>query len=308
MIGPRSEPHRHTARYRQLSAALNKTAKHRSSPLRRSNKNMATPRLTFLYPNFFRSIRACEPNVSRPFHDAPHHRPVSKAAFHSSTRSRQETHAQRFGPATESPLPPPLSAGKPITAKETIKDLKATTPTTPEKKTIESVQAKPAPKTTTTATETEVKKEVDAKSPDRSRSKDPKPTPAHSDAGASRSTKFAQDVLSKDAAPIALDTVLHIEPDGSSKSDEHKPPHLQAPPYVHHFDTYSLVKDLEKGSFTPDQSVTLMKAVRGLLAINLDVAKEGLVSKSDVENVRSFPPPLSPLPSLFPPGHRTIQT
>lgn len=28
-----------------------------------------------------------------------------------------------------------------------------------------------------------------------------------------------------------------------------------------------------------------MKAVRGLLAVNLDVAKEGLVSKSDVENV-----------------------
>jgi len=161
------------------------------------------------------------------------------------------------------------------------------------------VQAKPAPRTT--ATETEVKKEVDVKSPGHSRSKDPKSIPAHSDAGASRSTKFAQDVLSKDGAPSALETVLHIEPDGSSRSDEHKPPHLQAPPYVHHFDTYSLVKDLEKGSFTPDQSVTLMKAVRGLLAINLDVAKEGLVSKSDVENVRSSP-------SLLSPGHRTIQT
>ncbi|KAI9837162.1 MAG: hypothetical protein M1838_004885 [Thelocarpon superellum] len=70
----------------------------------------------------------------------------------------------------------------------------------------------------------------------------------------------------------------------SLASETHKPPHLHAPPYVHHFDTYTLVRDLERGGFTQDQSVTAMKAVRGLLALNLDVAKEELVSKSDVEN------------------------
>jgi hypothetical protein len=64
-----------------------------------------------------------------------------------------------------------------------------------------------------------------------------------------------------------------------------KPPHLQAPPYVHHFDTYTLVQQVEAGGFSLDQSITAMKAVRGLLALNLDVAKAGLVSKSDVENV-----------------------
>ena len=90
----------------------------------------------------------------------------------------------------------------------------------------------------------------------------------------------------KEGARKPLETFLTIkEPPPEEKSEEHKPPHLQPPPYVHHFDTYTLVRDVEKGGFTMDQSVTLMKAVRSLLALNLDVAKEGLVSKSDIENV-----------------------
>lgn len=80
-----------------------------------------------------------------------------------------------------------------------------------------------------------------------------------------------------------LERLLHM----NTPDDEHKPPHLHAPPYVHHFDTFTLVRDLEEGGFTQAQSVTLMKAVRSLLALNLDVAREGLVSKSDVENVYS---------------------
>lgn len=97
-----------------------------------------------------------------------------------------------------------------------------------------------------------------------------------------------------------LETVLQMGPPTEEKAEDHKAPHLQAPPYVHHFDTFSLVKDLEGGGFSEDQSVTIMKAIRGLLALNLDVAKEGLVSKSDVENVRRHPPLLTkinPLPT-----------
>ena len=63
-----------------------------------------------------------------------------------------------------------------------------------------------------------------------------------------------------------------------------RPPHLTPPPYVHHFDSYSLVKQLEGGGWTNPQAITAMKAVRGLLAGNLEVAQAGLVSKSDVEN------------------------
>lgn len=83
-----------------------------------------------------------------------------------------------------------------------------------------------------------------------------------------------------------LETVLQMGAPEGEKSEEHEAPHLQARPYVHHFDTFTLVKDLQGGGFTEKQSVTLMKAVRGFLAVNLDVAKEGLISKSDVENVR----------------------
>lgn len=87
--------------------------------------------------------------------------------------------------------------------------------------------------------------------------------------------------------PLApLETVLHMPPPESQEAeDASKPPHLQTPPYIHHFDTYTLVQQVEKGGFTAEQSVTAMKAVRGLLTLNLDVAKAGLVSKYDVENV-----------------------
>ncbi|KAK3368146.1 hypothetical protein B0H63DRAFT_487816 [Podospora didyma] len=70
----------------------------------------------------------------------------------------------------------------------------------------------------------------------------------------------------------------------NSLRGRHPPPHLTTPPYVHHFDSYSLVKHLSAGGFTLNQAITAMKAVRGILASNLDVAQSGLVSKSDVEN------------------------
>ncbi|KAF7717662.1 Uncharacterized protein PECH_002958 [Penicillium ucsense] len=63
-----------------------------------------------------------------------------------------------------------------------------------------------------------------------------------------------------------------------------KPPHMSPAPYVHHFDTYSLVLDLSRGGYTSEQSITIMKAVRTILQNNLDFAKQSLTSKSDVEN------------------------
>jgi flagellar motility protein MotE (MotC chaperone) len=60
---------------------------------------------------------------------------------------------------------------------------------------------------------------------------------------------------------------------------------MEASPYEHHFDTYSLVQTLaDEKAYSSEQAVTLMKAIRLMLAINLDVAKDGLVSKSDTEN------------------------
>jgi len=78
-----------------------------------------------------------------------------------------------------------------------------------------------------------------------------------------------------------MEAILNREPLEPTRK---LPPHLTPPPYVHHFDSYSLVKQVEAGGFTGDQAITAMKAVRSLLAQNLDVAQDGLVSKSDVEN------------------------
>lgn len=66
--------------------------------------------------------------------------------------------------------------------------------------------------------------------------------------------------------------------------EQHKPPHLKTPPYVHHFDTYGLVRELHRSNYTREQSTTLMKAVRGMLISNMELARAGLVSKSNVEN------------------------
>ncbi len=84
---------------------------------------------------------------------------------------------------------------------------------------------------------------------------------------------------SEDKKP--LDSVLHMPGPGD---EAHKPPHLKTPPYVHHFDTYGLVRQLTKSTYTAPQSITLMKAVRGILIENMMLARQGLVSKSNVEN------------------------
>lgn len=86
-----------------------------------------------------------------------------------------------------------------------------------------------------------------------------------------------------------METILHMGPPPDADTQDRansmtRPPHLTPPPYVHHFDSYSLVKHLQSGGWTNPQAITAMKAVRGLLAANLDVAQAGLVSKSDVEN------------------------
>lgn len=76
---------------------------------------------------------------------------------------------------------------------------------------------------------------------------------------------------------------VYLTPTGEPSS-EGRPPHLSPAPYVHPFDTYSLVQDLSKGGYSQEQSTTIMKAVRAILQNNLSLARESLTSKSDVEN------------------------
>ena len=107
----------------------------------------------------------------------------------------------------------------------------------------------------------------------------------------------------RDESPLGnkeLDMVLSIPTPNELKGTDkegHQHPHLEASPYEHHFDTYTLVQELCKevpnpedpeappdSAFSDKQAITLMKAIRLMLAQNLELAKEGLVSKSDTEN------------------------
>ncbi|KAF2478839.1 hypothetical protein BDY17DRAFT_258259 [Neohortaea acidophila] len=63
-----------------------------------------------------------------------------------------------------------------------------------------------------------------------------------------------------------------------------KAPHMEPPRYMHHFDTYGLVKRLKEGGWDEDQAITVMKAMRVILGDQQDLAKEALVSKSQLEN------------------------
>jgi hypothetical protein len=96
--------------------------------------------------------------------------------------------------------------------------------------------------------------------------------------------KLAHQQETKFEPTKALDMVLQVPSPSEEKRKAERHPHLEASPYEHHFDTYSLVQDLRNHGFTEEQAVTLMKAIRSMLALNLDMAKEGLVSKSDTEN------------------------
>ena len=236
---------------------------------------MAVPRLTFLYPHIFRVTSRSEPHVAESLHTS--RQGPQKAFFTTSPRRKlEEVYAQRYGTAAE-PLPPPISGslgGAPALSKDFGIEPKPTPPKPEDKK---PDPAKPAPEA----------KETPDPPPEINRTPEVKTTlSAELDASESHPKQAAERLQPSTSTP--LETVLQLDPT-SKAYEEHKPPHLQAPPYVHHFDTFTLVKDLQKGGFTQDQSVTVMKAVRGLLAKNLDVAREGLVSKSDIENVHPLP-------------------
>lgn len=98
--------------------------------------------------------------------------------------------------------------------------------------------------------------------------------------------KEGQNTPQPDPHPEASTSLAWINP---NVTEEHTPslrhpPHIDTPRYVHHFDTYSLVRRLNAGDWTKPQAITIMKSMRLLLGDNLDKASQALVSKSDVEN------------------------
>lgn len=266
---------------------------------------MSNPRLPFLYPHLFKQTFIHESS----------HAPLrvrqiqqQKAGVKTSKSLRQETYAQRYGTAAELHPPPlnPSTPSKPQEENSLASAIEQEVKGPPKVEEQKKISAPPSPgKETSKASTATPSKPSDRDLSDSSREdaisttmRDPA-TRARELAAASESqtAEKSADAVARNAENAGkakpLEMVLRMDPPQPAeekKPEEHEVVHLQARPYVHHFDSYSLVKDLQNGGFSEDQSVTIMKAVRGLLATNLDVAKEGLVSKSDVENV-SLPPP-----------------
>jgi len=239
---------------------------------------MSTTRLTFLYPHLFRSIRAGDPviNTTCAARQAPR-RPDVARCF-STTQRRRKRLIQRHGKAVE----PFLGVGE---ASDSVKIFTPDGNTSEEpKKATEPAQKDTPTKSEPTSPGNVLSEETQAAmtmpgdkdngTPLGKNKNDELPTPM-------------QQAATNTAEPAApLETILHMPPPKTQEEENtEKPPHLRTPPYVHHFDTYTLVQQVERGGFTAAQSITTMKAVRGLLAENMDMARRGLVSKSDVENV-----------------------
>jgi hypothetical protein len=225
-----------------------------------NNNEMAAPRLPFLWPMLFRPAKPTR-RSTRSIHEnasSSVNRPRrSCRQFATTSRKPEETPVQRYGKAhepaahlrdTELPLQP-----------EQTSDAKPANPAPEPEPAHDEADEEEAPPPTTTPSTPSAPSAIDAaqlstKPPEAPKTGDPKP----------------------------LDSVLHMP--SPQDSEHHKPPHLKTPPYVHHFDTYGLVRALTKSTYTPHQSSTLMKAVRGILISNMELAREGLVSKSNVEN------------------------
>lgn len=278
---------------------------------------MATPRLPFLYPNLMRAVRSCEPTTYRSVRI-----PSSKhAAFHTSRRREQETYHRRYGPAAEANLPPPPRSmegeavsqqSPPQSPAEKDKPYSKDPPkqnTSPLEQPHPGETQKKEPESPPSSIEASASAEKEVTT----ESKETRP-PVEPESESQEATEDEFDALGNantnpvepDDHPVEppdeerhvarelrdnpLEGVLHmpspsayLTPTGPSASGD-KPPHLSPAPYVHHFDTYSLVRDLSNGGFGQNNAVTIMKAVRLILQNNIDLAKQSLTSKSDVEN------------------------
>lgn len=246
---------------------------------------MSSQRLTFLYPTLFRGARFGEPAAAatkgaarcrrvRP--RAPSSRQQQRVAFGSSTTSSKASFGPRVGKGIE---PKPLGDVQAAPSLEShMKGAgnNAIPLPPPDQRDSTPEQRKDAAKALDPAADAlkETLSQPGVSSAEKKRQKEQSAKDEAADLEAARKKKRA-------TGP--MDAVLHMEPPENAPAEQ-KPPHLAPAPYVHHFDSYSLVKQLEENGYTQPQAITAMKAVRALLAQNLDVAQGGLISKSDVDN------------------------
>jgi hypothetical protein len=217
---------------------------------------MATPRLPFLWPMLFNPTKTPRARASISNKNVSSSR--QRCRHLSTTPRRSEPPStQRYGQAYEH-TPPALDQEPPKEPQQ-----KSATPADkpPQDPVHEEAEEEDVPAPTSTPSTPAKASTIEEITP-------PMPTPPPDPP--------------KTGESKPLESVLHM-PTGAEE-DYHKAPHLKTPPYVHHFDTYGLVRKLSQSSYTPSQSISIMKAVRQTLLTNMALAREGLVSKSNVEN------------------------
>ncbi|PCH05162.1 Protein of unknown function DUF1640 [Penicillium occitanis (nom. inval.)] len=237
---------------------------------------MATPRLPFLYPQLFRSVKTYE-NSARALRFQPS--PSPSAAFNATRHRNQSTVSRRQAQSIESKLPPPTqpkkrSARQASSSSVSRNAIPKGQKDTAKESSAQPVNAKDGNKDTTKSTEASAQSQSPAKNE------------VKSDA-----PKSAADSMPKEmpSPKNPMDAVLQMPPPSDLglarlPSNGQEVPHLEPAPYIHHFDTYTLVKNLQEGGFSEEQAITVMKGIRGILQEKLDLAEATLTSKSDSEN------------------------
>ncbi|CZT18817.1 uncharacterized protein RCC_04661 [Ramularia collo-cygni] len=235
---------------------------------------MAGPRLPFLWPMLAKGGLEISNPALRSAKAAGRIR-----ALHSTPKRRQaDAPSQRYGTANQPP--DHLGGGKvvPVTPKPT-EQAKALPKIGEKLQHDGEVENGQAEKNPTTVDENATVKSAGKSSGSLNAASSEKPVESLLETIPEQQSKDQQSTTSSSSTD---------KPNPTPKVDDHappvKPPHMDTPRHVHHFDSYSLVQQLEDSGWTEDQAITVMKAMRLMLSENIDLAREALVSKSQVEN------------------------
>lgn len=271
---------------------------------------MSVGRLTFLYPQLLRAARGSSASLLGSSFEAgaavggtrqwtraksafPRHGKAVEPAEWEKQKQQQTTVAPESAAQTETSNTATAGMEEDMMddADEGIETV-VTVPKEQETKTKQPEEAKPLE-----PSESELKAASALSSQSQSQPKSQTQTQAQSQVASEESSKApaspiiqsqglgedqGQSAKSDEPQSSALDAVLQM-PAPEKVAKQH--PSMSPAPYIHHFDSYSLVKQLQDGNYSHEQATTAMKAIRAILSQNLDAAQESLISKSDVENV-----------------------